>query len=1031
MTDQNRTVFICRGTGCESSKSPEIERILSEGLEGTGVQVKHTGCHGMCQQGPIVIVEPEGLFYANVGTNDVPEILGSLKNGNKPIERLSYLDPTTNKRIYTYHEIPFYKKQKRLVLHNCGHINPEEIADYLAEGGYQGLKKALFEMTPDEIVEYVKGSGLRGRGGGGFTTGLKWQFCKDAEGDEKFVLCNADEGDPGAFMDRSVLEGDPHAVLEGMIIAGIAIGARQGYVYCRAEYPLAIKRLRIALQQAREKGYLGQGIMGSQFDFDIDIFEGAGAFVCGEETALIASIEGKRGMPRSRPPYPAQSGLYNHPTLLNNVKTYANVPLIIKNGAEWFADIGTQTSKGTAVFALTGKIANSGLVEVPMGVTLREVIFDIGGGVLDGKQFKAVQTGGPSGGCLPASYLDSPVDYDSLVDAGTMMGSGGMVVLDEDTCMVDVARYFLDFTERESCGKCVPCRLGTKQMLTLLEDICAGRGQPGDIELLEELAQGVKDGSLCGLGQSAPNPVLTTIRYFREEYEQHIYQKHCAAGVCTEIISSPCQNSCPIDTEAPLYLSLTAQERFEEAFEAIIKDNPLPTVCGRVCNAPCESQCKAKDGGGKAIAVREIKKFLTDYAIEHGIYPKVSVSNEPDGAPVAIVGSGPAGLTAGYYLANMGYKATIFEAGDTLGGALTTAIPAYRLPHEKLQIDLDHILSSGVKMQTNTRIGEDISFKELRTNFSAVFVASGADKARKLRIRNEDAEGVLDALEYLEHINLNKPIEVGKRVGVIGGGNTAVDSARVALRDPNCEEVTIFYRRTREEMPAFEEEIEAFLEEGIKVQFLTAPIRIVTKNGKMVGLECIRMELGEPDDSGRRRPVPVVESEHVVDLDTLLVAIGETPNVEFLKGSENIEYTGWESIVVNPETMQTGLEGVFAGGDAVTGPSVVIEAIAAGKLAAKMIDKYIRGESVEQDYELLRPSRYEPAYELSEEEVETAARPPHALINVEERVANFEEVALTLTEAQAVKEARRCMRCDLATNDGQMALEALQKIRSV
>lgn len=1026
MDNRDRTVFVCRGTGCESSKSAEIEKGLREGLENSGVKIKHTGCHGMCQQGPIVIVEPEGLFYAKVGTEDIPEILGSLKNGNKPIERLTYWDPVTKQHISTYHEIPFYKQQNRLVLHNCGRINPEEILDYLAAGGYQGLKKALLELTPKEIVDYIKRSGLRGRGGGGFTTGLKWQFCQDAPGDEKFILCNADEGDPGAFMDRSVLEGDPHAVLEGMIIAGIAIGASQGYVYCRAEYPLAIKRLRIALQQAREQGYLGQGIMGSQFNFDIDIFEGAGAFVCGEETALIASIEGKRGMPRSRPPYPAQAGLEGQPTLLNNVKTYANIPLIIKNGVDWFTEIGTESSKGTAVFALTGKIANSGLVEVPMGATLRKIIFDIGGGVPDGKQFKAVQTGGPSGGCLPASFLDSHVDYDSLVEAGSIMGSGGMVVLDEDTCMVDVARYFLDFTEKESCGKCVPCRLGTKQMLTLLMDITEGRGQPGDIELLEELAHGIKAGSLCGLGQSAPNPVLTTLRYFRKEYEQHIYEKRCTAGTCTELISSPCQNECPIDTEAPLYISLVAQERFEEAFEVILKDNPLPTVCGRVCNAPCESKCKAKDGEGKAIAVRELKKFLTDYVIGKGLYPRESLPNQPDGEPVAIVGSGPAGLTAGYFLANMGYQATIYEAGDTPGGALATAIPAYRLPREKLDIDLKNILSSGVNIQTNTRIGKDITFEELRSKYRAVFIASGADKSRQLKIRNEDAEGVLDALEYLEHINLNKPVKVGRRVGVIGGGNTAVDSARVARRDPNCEEVTILYRRTRDEMPAFEDEIKAFMDEGIKIQFLTAPIRVVTENGKIVGLECIRMALGDPDASGRRRPVPIIDSEHIIELDTLLVAIGETPDVDFLKNSKNIEFTGWDSIVVDPNTLQTGLEGVFAGGDAVTGPSVVIEAIAAGKLAAEMIDKYIRGVSVEKHYKLLRPSRYEPAYELHEEDIVSAVRPAHAFLSVDERVANFEEVALTLTYSQAVKEARRCMRCDLATQDGQTALEAFK-----
>jgi NADH-quinone oxidoreductase subunit F/NADP-reducing hydrogenase subunit HndC len=544
MVADQRTVLICRGTGCESTRSPEIQAALDADLQDSDVKVKFTGCHGMCQQGPIVIVEPEGTFYANVKTKDAPKIVESLTDSSEPVERLYYKDPATKAKLPTYHDIPFYAKQKRLVLRNCGHINPEEISDYVKAGGYQGLKKALFELSPEEIVDIVKQSGLRGRGGGGFSTGMKWQFCQQAEGDVKYVLCNADEGDPGAFMDRSVLEGDPHAVLEGMVIAGSAIGAKQGYIYCRAEYPLAIKRLQVAIRQAREEGYLGKGIMGSDFEFDIEIFQGAGAFVCGEETALMISIEGNRGMPRVRPPYPAHSGLYGKPTLLNNVKTYANVSQIVDKGASWFADIGTEKSKGTAVFALTGKIANSGLIEVPMGVTPREIIYDIGGGVLNGKKFKAVQTGGPSGGCLPESFLDVPVDYDSLIAAGSMMGSGGMVVLDEDTCMVDVARYFLDFTEKESCGKCVPCRLGTKQMLTILEDIVEGRGKPGDIELLEELSGGVKGGSLCGLGQTAPNPVMSTLRYFRDEYEAHIYENKCPAKTCKHFITYHILDSC-------------------------------------------------------------------------------------------------------------------------------------------------------------------------------------------------------------------------------------------------------------------------------------------------------------------------------------------------------------------------------------------------------------------------------------------------------------------------------------------------------
>ena len=538
-TEGGRTLLICQGTGCVSSKSPDIQAALEEEVQQlglAGVEVKLTGCHGFCQQGPIVVVEPDGIFYAGVQVKDAQDIVHSHLRDNEPVERLFYRDPATDEAIPRYEDIPFYKGQQRVILRHCGHINPEVIDDYLEDDGYGALSKVLADMAPEEVVETIKSSGLRGRGGAGFPSGVKWEFCLKAAGDEKYVVCNADEGDPGAFMDRSILEADPHAVIEGMAIAGYAIGASQGYMYVRAEYPLAISRLTIALAQARERGFLGEGILGHDFSFDITIFEGAGAFVCGEETALLLSIEGERGMPRPRPPFPAQSGLWGKPTIINNVKTLSFVPVIISRGADWFASLGTEQSKGTAVFALTGKIANSGLIEVPMGIPLRDIIFDIGGGLLDGKPFKAVQTGGPSGGCLPASHLDTPVDYESLKAAGSIMGSGGMVIMDDETCMVDVSRYFLDFTQKESCGKCGPCRLGTKQMLDILEDITEKRAKPEDIDLLAELGEGIKLGSLCGLGQTAPNPVLTTIRYFREEYEAHILEERCPAKMCKEFV---------------------------------------------------------------------------------------------------------------------------------------------------------------------------------------------------------------------------------------------------------------------------------------------------------------------------------------------------------------------------------------------------------------------------------------------------------------------------------------------------------------
>ena len=553
-------IAVCGGTGCHAYGCKKVSEAFESAIKTHGlekkVDLRTTGCHGFCEKGPLVVIHPQKVFYHNVSPEDVEDIVTKTVVNGKIVDRLLYKDPGTSKTLTHEGEIPFYKKQMRLVFGQNGQIDPRSITDYIALGGYEALQKALFEMSPEEVIEAIKQSGLRGRGGGGFPTGVKWETCRKAHGDIRYVICNADEGDPGAYMDRSVLEGNPHRVLEGMIIGAYAIGSHEGYVYVRHEYPLAVENVHIAIAQAEEFGLLGKNILGSDFDFSIKVSRGGGAFVCGESTALMASLEGRVGEPRAKHIHTVESGLWNRPSNLNNVETWANVPLIIKNGADWFASIGTEKSKGTKIFSLVGKIVNTGLVEVPMGISLREIIYDIGGGIRGGKKFKAVQTGGPSGGCIPEQFLDLPVDYERLTEVGSMMGSGGMIVMDEDNCMVDVARYFLDFLKSESCGKCVPCREGIKQMLAILTDITRGKGEPGDIELLEELATAVAENSLCALGGTAPNPVLTTIKYFRDEYEAHIRDKKCPAGVCRELITyvidaetctgcGRCKKACP------------------------------------------------------------------------------------------------------------------------------------------------------------------------------------------------------------------------------------------------------------------------------------------------------------------------------------------------------------------------------------------------------------------------------------------------------------------------------------------------------
>ncbi|UCH98283.1 MAG: NADH-quinone oxidoreductase subunit NuoF [Candidatus Aminicenantes bacterium] len=1006
-------LMVCAGTSCVGGGAFRIMEELKKELKKQGlkdeVDVVTTGCNGFCGQGPLMVVLPDRIFYGWLAVNDVPHLVEEHFLKGRPVKRLIFTPPEEKAPLPLLSDIPFFKKQLLVVLKNKGIINPERIRDYIARDGYIALEKVLFSMKPEEVVEEIMKSGLRGRGGAGFPTGRKWKLTRQQERNPKYLIANCDEGDPGAYMDRSVLESDPHSVIEGMTIAANAIGSSQGYIYVRTEYPLAIQGMKTAISQAREYGLLGEDILRSGFDFDIEIREGSGAFVCGEESSLIHSIEGDIPEPRQRPPFPAQSGLWGFPTLINNVETLANVPAIIARGADWYSSIGTETSKGTKIFSLVGKINNTGLIEVPMGITLREVVYEIGGGIPGGKKFKAVQTGGPSGGCIPASKLDSPIDYESLKEAGSMMGSGGMIVMDEDTCVVDVAKFFIQFTNDESCGKCVSCREGSDALLEVLTRISNGEGREGDIDFLYELSETIKDASMCGLGQTLPNPVLSTLSYFRDEYEAHIKKKRCPAVVCKGIISSPCQHTCPLAQDAPCYIGLIAQGKFEEAIKIVRKENPLPLICGRVCDTPCEVKCKAGEWGD-SIAIRSLKRFLADYEMKHGVHIEEKPKSERD-ERVAVIGSGPGGLTCAHYLALAGYKSTIFESQPIAGGMLAVGIPEFRLPRDVLNAEIERIKKLGVEIKTNTRVGEDIQLSELKDEYKAIFIATGAHKGLKMRIPGEDAEGTIDGVEFLRDFNLGREVKIGDKVIIVGGGNSAIDAARVVKR--LGKDTRIFYRRTRAEMPAIESEVDEAIIEGIDLQLLVVPTKVLASNGKIEAIECVRMKLGDMDESGRRRPVPIPGSEFRVEVDTLILAISQEPDVSFITDGDSLKISKWNTIEVDPETLHTNIEGIFAGGDVVTGPNNVTEAMAHGKLAARMIDKYIRGEKLERKYEVTRPAlRVEPL-QLSEEEIESLKKPEMSLIPVSQRIGSFKEVELGFTEAQAIAEAKRCLRCDL------------------
>ena len=1010
-----------RGNGAEGLYQAFLQAIESSGAN---LVLAPVGCFGACFQEPLVNVRLPGsplVILRRVQANDATRVLHDIANGNLSPDliycKIEEWDHITGHVRYgqaypevpLWSDVPFFKGQKKIVLRNCGLINPDDIEEYIGVGGYQALYRVLIDANPAGVIEQIKASKLRGRGGAGYSTGSKWEFLAKAKAEPKYIICNADEGDPGAYMNRNEIESDPHSLLEGMIIGAYVMGASEGIIYVRAEYPLAVHRLNRAIEQAREYGLLGENILGRGFKFDIELVEGAGAFVCGEETALIASLEGEAGRPRPRPPFPAQKGLWGKPTNINNVETWYNIAPIVTRGPAWFTETGSSKSSGTKVFSLVGKVKNTGLVEMPLGTSLKTFIYDIGEGAVGEGQVKAVQTGGPSGGCIPHDMFDTAVDYENLQQLGSIMGSGGMVVMDEDNCMVDVARYFIEFTHSESCGKCIPCRVGLNKCLRILNRVTEGAGTPHHLEILDELSHYIRDCSLCGLGQTAPNPVLTTLRHFRNEFEDHILARRCQAGVCEELALSPCENSCPLHMNIPRFLQLYKENRLEDAFLSVILDNPLPASTGRVCQHPCDTRCR-RQTLDQAVNMREVHRLIADSVFDSDKYEPmaqviVARKFEPTGRKVAIVGAGPAGLTAAFYLAVLGHDVTVYDSKSEAGGMLRFALPEYRLPKGILRREIELIERLGVKFSFNTRVGVDLALNDLHDHFDMVFLSIGTWKESWVYQSGTELKGVYPALNFLEAVATGQEMSLGRRVAIIGGGNAAIDSARTSLRK-GCD-VTVFYRREYKDMPAIDEETQAAKEEGAKFVFLAAPHRVIgDAKGNVKAIEIVKTRLGEYDASGRRKPIATNEVQRF-ECDSVIFAVGETVDVDFARASGLVLKENG-TIEVNRFTHETSRPRFYAGGDLVTGASNVSNAMASGKQAARSIDLQLmetdRWNSLypEMEYEQMPP----------EEPSSNRRHTGHALA-ASARVRSQDEVVTGLSHEEAMDETCRCLRCDV------------------